>query len=1181
MKNLFFNLFLLISISSYGLSMKKGPMTIGSSQTKPDASAVLELVSTAKGFLPPRLSTVERDAIVSPATGLEIFNLDSGSPEFFNGVTWVQSGGTGTSFQYTATAHGRTVGCPLTPVYHDGTNWVDASANASDTLATHVITRVIDADTLEISQSGRFSCNSHGLASGSHYYVGVTGGLSVTPAPAFENPIIFVENSNVVHIMPYRASFKGASTVGQVDTVFGRLGNVVAESGDYLANQITFSPSGTLTSLEVQSALEELDGDIQSIDFSGKVDSTRLISTGEGLQGGGDLISDRSLSLDVDGLTSQAISLSDTLVFFDGLNHRKTALSDLLSNASGTLSGLTDVDTSGNVLGSILEYNGTNWAVGAKTVNTDSQDATQVPFAPFSFYSSTNVQDVIEEVENSLLTNINSKANLSTQIIAGDHLTGGGDLTTDRTLNVDPSTIDISTLQNFNANSFIDMSTVSIDVSDFNDGLQALNPTLDGDVTMSVDITSLSLESPVSISTQLMGFSYNTNKLVRVGVQDIAATAAAAVVAPVDEVNGQIGIINLTTDDIPETSTRAYVTPALRTQISTNQANIATNTSDISTNTTNVGNNQSAIAVNTGDIATNATNNASTQSDLDAAELVIASLGSVAFSDDYNDLLNLPTLGTAASTAATDYATAAQGVLAASALQSGDNISELVNDSGFITAAAIPVSSVNGTSGNVVLDADDIDDATTSHKFATAAQLSQIATNTSDISTNTSDIASNVLSINSNASGISANSVSIGGLDSRLTTAEGNISSNDSDISTLFGTTISLSSDISTNTSNITTNTNDIAALSTVASSGDYNDLSNLPTLGTAADNAETDFATAAQGVLAASALQSGDNVSELVNDANYITSAGAPVQSVNSLTGVVVLDADDIDDTTTTHKFASQTELDQIATNQTDIATNSTDIGTNATNIATNTSNISSNSTDIAANTSEITSNDTDIATNAANISSNDTDIAANVSAIAALTTDEVAEGSNLYFTETRARDAVVVNNTTTTATDQAMSAAGVQDLVAESIYQASNTDTTTNLSLNTGQFTTVIPLFGTINTINSSTSFSPVVNGVEVLFDGFVEISSNVHIFSTGQRSGLQMRLRKNAVPEGPIGSTGYIRAVSGHNESSLHISNYYMAVSAGDVISVGIRRESTTTTATRMTTAGSSSISIRRVK
>ena len=45
------------------------------------------------------------------------------------------------------------------------------------------------------------------------------------------------------------------------------------------------------------------------------------------------------------------------------------------------------------------------------------------------------------------------------------------------------------------------------------------------------------------------------------------------------------------------------------------------------------------------------------------------SLGAVATSNDYDDLSNKPTLGTAAATASTAYATAAQGVKADSALQ--------------------------------------------------------------------------------------------------------------------------------------------------------------------------------------------------------------------------------------------------------------------------------------------------------------------------------------------------------------------------------------------------------------------------------------------------------------------------------------------------------------------------------
>jgi hypothetical protein len=45
------------------------------------------------------------------------------------------------------------------------------------------------------------------------------------------------------------------------------------------------------------------------------------------------------------------------------------------------------------------------------------------------------------------------------------------------------------------------------------------------------------------------------------------------------------------------------------------------------------------------------------------------------------------------------------------------------------------------------------------------------------------------------------------------------------------------------------------------------------------------------------------------------VVSGSGAVDSVNTQTGVVVLDADDIDDTSTTNKFATQDELDDIST--------------------------------------------------------------------------------------------------------------------------------------------------------------------------------------------------------------------------------------------------------------------------
>jgi hypothetical protein len=45
--------------------------------TPPNLSALLDLTSTTKGFLPPRMTQAQRNAIASPAIGLEIYQTDA------------------------------------------------------------------------------------------------------------------------------------------------------------------------------------------------------------------------------------------------------------------------------------------------------------------------------------------------------------------------------------------------------------------------------------------------------------------------------------------------------------------------------------------------------------------------------------------------------------------------------------------------------------------------------------------------------------------------------------------------------------------------------------------------------------------------------------------------------------------------------------------------------------------------------------------------------------------------------------------------------------------------------------------------------------------------------------------------------------------------------------------------
>jgi len=53
-----------------------------------DNSAALTITSTTKGFLPPRMTGEQRDAIESPASGLIIYNTTTNKAQCYNGSDW-------------------------------------------------------------------------------------------------------------------------------------------------------------------------------------------------------------------------------------------------------------------------------------------------------------------------------------------------------------------------------------------------------------------------------------------------------------------------------------------------------------------------------------------------------------------------------------------------------------------------------------------------------------------------------------------------------------------------------------------------------------------------------------------------------------------------------------------------------------------------------------------------------------------------------------------------------------------------------------------------------------------------------------------------------------------------------------------------------------------------------------
>ena len=63
---------------------------IDDTNTAPNASAMLDVSSTTKDLLPPRMTSSQRTVIVSPADGLLVFDSDTQSYWFYQSSVWTE-----------------------------------------------------------------------------------------------------------------------------------------------------------------------------------------------------------------------------------------------------------------------------------------------------------------------------------------------------------------------------------------------------------------------------------------------------------------------------------------------------------------------------------------------------------------------------------------------------------------------------------------------------------------------------------------------------------------------------------------------------------------------------------------------------------------------------------------------------------------------------------------------------------------------------------------------------------------------------------------------------------------------------------------------------------------------------------------------------------------------------------
>lgn len=140
-------------------------------------------------------------------------------------------------FTVSQASHGFTA---LDAIYNTGSAWAEAQSNSANTIGTHIVGRVIDTNTFIAVSSGRIEVASHGLTPGAYYFVSdaTPGALTTTEPSTYSNPILFVESSSVVHILPYRAGAinepVAAGSTGYIQ--FNDSGDFAADSALYWNN---------------------------------------------------------------------------------------------------------------------------------------------------------------------------------------------------------------------------------------------------------------------------------------------------------------------------------------------------------------------------------------------------------------------------------------------------------------------------------------------------------------------------------------------------------------------------------------------------------------------------------------------------------------------------------------------------------------------------------------------------------------------------------------------------------------------------------------------------------------------------------------------------------------------------------------------------------------------------------
>jgi hypothetical protein len=381
MKTKILILFVFLIFFSEKLVSQNQNVSINTSGALPDASAILDVSATDKGFLIPRMNSVQRQAIFSPATGLLVYDTSLDGFWFFNGIQWAPVGGTSnvdgliSEFSWTDATN-------LLRITEEGTNWELTIENEADDLSDNILN---DLNNVNASPTGAGQILEW---NGTQWIAGVddsgSGGATV-------NSVLWTDVTDLLTI-----------TEGTTDWSV-----IIDNEADDLSDN----------------AINDL-SNVNASPVSGQIlkwNGTQWLAAD-----------------DNEGINGETISAvlwndgSDLLRITEGSTNWDLTIdneADDLSNNS--INDLNNVNASPTSVGQVMKWNGSNWYAGTDDLGTGStitafswNDATDVLRIT---ENSTNWDITIDNEADDLSNNtLNDLANVNASPANGDFLKWNG-----------------------------------------------------------------------------------------------------------------------------------------------------------------------------------------------------------------------------------------------------------------------------------------------------------------------------------------------------------------------------------------------------------------------------------------------------------------------------------------------------------------------------------------------------------------------------------------------------------------------------------------------------------------------------------------------------------------------------------------------------------------------------------